>query len=277
VEEVLCDAVASFMASPEYLAQAEKQVKATTGKKMDYYEWLNSQKEQFKKHTFFTKYAHQTFAEGKEKNRKLLKSRQQSLVKDNTELEAMWDENRKLKKDLEKEKEQKASKGIETMFRTTMASHLQLSMMADNKANLMISINAIIASIMISSFVRNFAEVPHLIIPTVMLTMVCIGTIVFAILSTRPNIKSPSVPKENPDILFFGDFVHLSPDLYQQGMRNIMRNHEQLYNSMISNLYLQGKVLAKKYRLLKVSYNIFMVGFALVLLTYAIAYIFFGN
>lgn len=274
-EEVLCDAVASFLAAPDYLKQEEKQAKATSKKKRDLYEWLNKQVTLFKKHAYFTKYAQLTFSDGKEKNLKLLKKKLKELSKDNAELEAVWEENKKLKKDLNKEKEQKVFKGIETMFRTTMASHLQLSVMADGKANLMISINAIVASILISSFVRKFEEVPHLMIPSIMLTLVCVLTIVFAVLSTRPNIKKTNVPEDKRDLLFFGDFVQLSADTYKDGIRNIMRDPDKLYNSMIGNIYLQGKVLAKKYRLLKIAYTIFMVGFAVVLASYAVAWIFF--
>src|SRR5690606_31916083 len=100
-----------------------------------------------------------------------------------------------LKKDLRKEKEQKASKGIETMFRTTMASHLQLSVIADNKANMLISVNAIIASIMISSFFNKFQDVPHLLLPSILLTVVCLVTIILAIRSTRPNTKNTAMPE----------------------------------------------------------------------------------
>ena len=277
LEEALCDAVASFLAAPDYVAQEEKKAKAVSRKKRDLYEWLNSQISLFKKHSFFTRYAKSTYSDGKEKNSKLLKKKLKELTKDNAELEAIWEENKKLKKDLLKEKEQKVFKGIETMFRTTMASHLQLSVLADGKANLMISINAIVASILISSFVRKFEEVPHLMIPSIMLTLVCVLTIVFAVLSTRPNIKKTNVPEDKRDLLFFGDFVQLSADTYRDGIRNIMRDPDKLYNSMIGNLYLQGKVLAKKYRLLKIAYTIFMVGFAVVLASYAVAWLFFEN
>ena len=276
-EEAFCDAIASFLAAPDYLAQAEKQSQLTSGSEVEAYNWVIQQREIFKKQAYFTKFGKKTFADGKASNLKLLKEKKKNLTNDNAELETLWEENKKLKKDLDKEKDQKASKGIETMFRTTMASHLQLSVMADSKANLMISINAIIASIMISSFLRNIHEVPYLIIPSVLLTLVCVFTIVFAVLSTRPNIKTTANPPEKTDMLFFGDFVHLSSDTYKQGIRNIMRDHDKLYNSMIDNIYQQGMVLAKKYLLLKLAYTVFMVGFGIVLISYAIAYLFFSG
>lgn len=277
LEEALCDAVSSFLASDDYLLQAEKKAKAVPGSKSDQYEWMSRHKLLLKKHYYFTKYAKRAFSGGKEDNLKLLNKKRKELSKDNAELEALWEENKNLKKDLKKEKEQKVSKGIETMFRTTMASHLQLSVIADNKANMLISVNAIIASIMISSFVSKFSDVPHLIIPFILLTVVCIVTIIFAIQSTRPNIKNTPVPEGKIDFLFFGDFVQLNSDTYREGIRNIMRDHNLLYNSMADNIYLQGKVLSRKYRLLKQSYTVFAVGFGVVIVSYIVAWLFFDH
>ena len=274
LEEALCDAVSSFFASDDYLIQAERKAKPSPDSKSDQYEWMDRHKLLLKKHYYFTKYAKRAFSAGKENNLSLLKKRRKELSKDNAEVEALWEENKGLKKDLKKEKEQKVSKGIETMFRTTMASHLQLSVIADNKANMLISVNAIIASIMISSFVSRFSDVPHLIIPSILLTVVCISTIIFAIQSTRPNIKNTPVPDGKIDFLFFGDFVQLNADTYRDGIRNIMRDHNLLYNSMADNIYVQGTVLSRKYRLLKLSYTIFAVGLAIVLLSYILAWIF---
>ncbi|MCJ8165030.1 DUF5706 domain-containing protein [Pontibacter sp. E15-1] len=275
-EEVFCDAVASFLASQDYLLQAVKDTKATPAKSAEVYAELKRLRVLLQKHDYFTRYAKRVFSGGKEDTRKKLKKLSQEFSEDNAELQALWEENKQLRKDLGKEREQKVSKGIETMFRTTITNHIQLSVMADSKANLMISINAIITSIMISSFVRKFDEVPHLIGPSILLTLVCVLTIVFAVLSTRPNIKTKVAPKGRLDYLFFGDFVHLTADDYRTELRGIMHNHERLYDSMIDNIFVQGKVLARKYKLLKIAYTIFMVGFAVVLLSYAIAWLFFA-
>lgn len=184
----------------------------------------------------------------------------------------------KPKKEKSKKKKDKGSRGIETMFRTTMSSHLQLSSMADNKANLMISINSIIVSIIISSFLKNLEEMPQFLIPTILLTALCLVTITFALLSTRPRIKprpdkQETVRERKVDLLFFGDFMQLTPDAYKTGIKEILANNELLYDSMIDNIYAQGRVLEKKFRLLKIAYNLFMIGFPIVVLCYAIAFL----
>lgn len=76
------------------------------------------------------------------------------------------------------------------MFRTTSKNHLELSAMADNKANIMISVNTIILSVVVSVLIRKLYEYPNLVIPTIVLIIVSLTTIVLAILATRPNLSS---------------------------------------------------------------------------------------
>jgi predicted metal-dependent HD superfamily phosphohydrolase len=273
LEEALCDAVASFLASDAYVIVAEKQAKDTSTK-FGQYEWIERHITLLKKHYYFTKYAKRSFSAGKENNLKLLRKKRKELSKDNAEVEELWEENKSLKKNLRREKEQKVSKGIETMFRTTMASHLQLSVIADNKANMLISVNAIIASIMISSFFNKFQDVPHLLLPSILLTVVCLVTIILAIRSTRPNTSNTALPENKIDFLFFGNFIQLDSHTYREGVRNIMRDHNLLYNSMADNIYLQGKVLSRKYHLLKLAYTVFALGIGAVLLSYIVAWLF---
>ena len=177
--------------------------------------------------------------------------------------------NEKPKKDKKDKKNKKASKSIETMFRTTLANHIELSNMADQKAGLMISVNAIVISIMISFLISQFDDNPRLIAPTFLLVMVCLLTITFAILATKPSVKSAvnRLP-EDLDLLFFGDYTALSLDEYKAAMKSLIDSEKDLRDQLISNIYAQGKVLNRKYQRLKVAYTIFMVGFPIVIVVY---------
>ena len=120
----------------------------------------------------------------------------------------------KLKKKVKEVKELKPTRGIETMFRITSKNHMELSAIADNKANIMISINSIILSVLVSVLIRKLEEYPHMTIPAVGLTLVCLTTIVFAVLATRPNVSKGKFKREDiinkeTNLLFFGNF-HLS-------------------------------------------------------------------
>lgn len=175
------------------------------------------------------------------------------------------------KKDKEKDKEKKASRTVETMYRTTMANHIRLSEMADSKAGLMVSINSIIISIMTSFLVHEFAANPRLLIPTVVLVLVCLLTITFALLSTKPSIKhQQNNAVDKTDLLFFGDYVHLSLKEYKKAMNEMMEDDTLLRDSLIDNIYAQGKVIDHKFKLLSIAYTIFMYGFPVAIIGFLI-------
>jgi len=195
-----------------------------------------------------------------------------------------------------KKKEKKATdtlaepkRGIETMFRTMYSNHMKLSDMADKKAGMMIQLNAVILSIIITylgakssilaptgnaSFTRN----PILAVPMGVLLVTALGSVTSAILSAQPDVTSFKWLKKNPEIatnrrvnlLFFGQFTKLSLQHFQEGMRELMRQKDTLYNNMVTDVYYLGEVLDRKYKLLRVSYSIFMVGLILTALSFGI-------
>jgi len=186
----------------------------------------------------------------------------------------------KLKAKAKKAKELTPTRGIETMFRLTSKNHMELSAIADNKANIMISINSIILSVMVSVLIRKLEEYPHLTIPSLMITIVCLATIVFSILATRPNVTKGKferldITNKEANLLFFGNFHKMKLADYKWGMTEMLKDADYLYSSMIKDIYFLGAVLGKKYRLLRLSYTIFMFGFVLSILSFIIAEIFF--
>jgi hypothetical protein len=148
--------------------------------------------------------------------------------------------------------------------------------MADNKSNILITINSIILSVVVSVLVRKLEDNEYLIIPTVMLVSVCLTTMVFAILATRPNISSGRFNREDiknkrTNLLFFGNFHGMEIENYEWAMKEMMRDADYLYGSLIKDIYYLGKVLGKKYKYLRLSYNIFMYGFVIAILSFVIA------
>jgi hypothetical protein len=174
----------------------------------------------------------------------------------------------------EKKKKKKEGRSAETMFRTTLASHLQLSAMADQKAGLMISINSIIISVVITFLVSEVESSPRLLVPMTLLILVCLATITLALLSTRPSVRSKAqrstLDKSKIDLLFFGDYLALSRSEYKEAMKQLIKDEEQVKETMIDNIYAQGFVIERKYRLLKITYLVFMIGFPLVLLSFLV-------
>jgi len=151
------------------------------------------------------------------------------------------------------------------MFRIAESNSQRLSAMADNKAHILITVNSIILSAVISILLRKLGDNRDLILPTVLLLAVSICSMSFSILSTRPSLpRLTSRPsqrqKENNNLLFFGNFYHMSLESYQTEMHRLMESSGLIYNSLIKDIHTEGKVLARKYKLLRTSYNIFMFG-----------------
>ena len=166
---------------------------------------------------------------------------------------------------------------IQTFFRANYRNHINLSAIADNKANIMISVNAILISVLISLLTyKNITETnPMVLMPVIIFLVINMTSLVFAVLSIRPKVTSlndettaPDVTKQN--IVFFGNFVNLDLDKYEEAVDAMFRDGELLYGNMVRDLYYLGKVLDKKYRYLTLAYNTFMVGFVTTVVTFLI-------
>ncbi len=169
---------------------------------------------------------------------------------------------KKGKKD--KDKGLGTSRGVETMFRMAYRSHLTLSQMADNKANIMISINGIMISVVIASISPKLDANPWLLFPTGVLLVGCAISLVFAVLAARPRVTQrdltlADVERNNANILFFGNFARMSEADFVTGLTTLMQDTERLYVNMMRDIYGLGTVLQRKYTLIRTSYTVFMV------------------
>ena len=169
------------------------------------------------------------------------------------------------------------SRGIETMFRTSYRVNMDLSALADTKSNIMISINGLIISIILGTIASKIDANPWLLIPTPLLLIGCLISMTYAVLAARPRVSSREITLEDvrensANILFFGNFVHLSQDDYVQGMTELLQNTDRLYYNMIRDIYGLGSVLQAKFRLLRISYTVFMIALVVGVLAFIITF-----
>lgn len=160
------------------------------------------------------------------------------------------------------------ARAAQTFFRSNYRNHINLSAIADNKANIMISVNSILISVLITILTyRNITETnPSVLMPIIIFLMTGLASLIFAVLSARPKVTAINNDEKNMEaakrnIVFFGNFVSLNLQQYEEAMDAVLRDGELMYGNMTRDLYFLGKVLDKKYRYLSISYNIFMVGF----------------
>jgi hypothetical protein len=161
-----------------------------------------------------------------------------------------------------KKKKKKESRGIETMFRVTYQNHVALSRLADNKANMLISINGLIISVMIALVTRGVALAWNLT-PVLVLVAGCLVSLAFAVLGARPRLsRSPvtidDIRANSGNLLFFGQFTTMPLTEFQASLRVLMKDPELLYDHLGRQLYLMGESLNKKYRLLQLAYTTFL-------------------
>ena len=158
-------------------------------------------------------------------------------------------------------------RGVETMYRTTYRTHVNLSSIADNKANFMLTINSIIIGMLFTNGNNIISQIenPLLIYPIILLLATCLVALIFAIMATRPKVTEGKftrndIEQKRANLLFFGNFYNMNIHDFHWGMMEMIKDSDFLYSSMTRDLYYLGKVLAKKYSYLRICYGIFMYG-----------------
>ena len=293
LEQIICDGDLSHLGMESYWDRTGKfrqELILTRKSIMSEQDWVDFELNFMLNHNYHTAVANELFNKRKAKHIQQLLKQKRRLNPDKAptvEELALMDEEEKsgnIKKVLrESENELKMARfgrGVETMYRTTYRTHTNLSSMADSKANLMLSVNAIVISILVSNLLPKLQDGPtmKLIIPTILLTATCLGSMVFATLATRPKVTEGIVTREairarKANLLFFGNFYNMSLDEFQWGVNEMLKDPEFLYSSMSRDLYFLGIVLAKKYQYLSICYNIFMFGLIVSVAAFAISFV----
>jgi hypothetical protein len=176
-------------------------------------------------------------------------------------------------------KHKSGGKGAETLFRVTYSNQINHIRIADNKAHLILYINAGIISVImaVSGLKRSIESFEisslQLIIPVIFIVLSCLTSAVFAIRAAMPNVrKAPKSPSnENhgrSSLLFFGNIASKSMEQYMTEMENLIVSKKRIHENMIVDIYNQAKILSRKYKLLNVSYQVFMYGIIVGVLAY---------
>lgn len=293
LEQIVCDADLSHLATDDFFKRNKllrKETEAASNKKITKANWRKSTLEFLEAYHFHTDYSKNILEAGKQKNIEKLKKQieeddKETLKEKKTPEITLPGEVVVIEEKQKKEKKEKSNRperGVETMFRISSSNHQRLSDMADNKAHIMITTTSIIMSVVLSVLLRKLEDNAYLTIPVMLLLVVCVVTMVFCILATRPSIPHGTFTQEDLDtkrvnLLFFGNFYRMSLDEYAAGVKKMMEDSEFLYGSLTRDVYAQGVVLGKKYNLLRIGYSVFMFGIITSVLAFIIATVFFRN
>jgi len=278
LQEILCDADLFHLGSFDFADKSKrlrKELEAVGHVKIDKRQWRQKSIELLETHRYFTDYAQLLLNDRKETNLLQLRDKQDDGEANKGSAPMPAEKNNLLAR-VKKSKDERPEKGIETMFRITSGNNQKLSDMADGKAHILITVNSIILSAIISLVLKKLSEDNFLAIPSFILLTVSLLTMIFAILVTRPTIpkgvfKQEEIDNKTVNLLFFGNFYKMSLEAYQAGMIKVMNDEGFLYGTLIKDVYSQGAVLGKKYRLLRVAYSIFMFGLIIAVLAFIIS------
>ncbi len=230
-----------------------------------------------KEHTFYTEYALKNWQATKDENlAKLLKTKRKQTKKLNNE---------KVKaKYKAKYKNESPERGIQTFYRVALRNHIKLSDIADTKANILLSVNAIIISLVLSNLVSKLDSPSndYLVIPTLIFSVFCTIAIILSIIATRPNITRGEFTKEDVanksvNLTFFGNFHKMKLEEFEWAIEELLKDKDYVYSSLTKDLYFLGKVLDRKYRILRITYNVFMFGIIVSVIAFIISFQFISR
>lgn len=276
LEEIIRDADCSHFGKKSYMETSELLREeldilgiATYSQK----EWRDVNLKMFQtEQRFYTEYALTNWQEEKDKNiRRLIKGKkaEENLAK-----------KEKLKA---KYKSESPDRGIQTLFRITLKNHLTLSEIADTKANILLSVNAIIISLVLSNLITKLDNPSnnYLIYPTLIFVLFSVVSMVLAVLATRPNVTQGEFTKEDVrqrkvNLLFFGNFHKMKLQDYQWAINELVQDKDYIYSSLTKDLYYLGLVLNRKYKILRWTYSIFIIGMLVSVIAFVVAFKYFG-
>lgn len=176
------------------------------------------------------------------------------------------------------------SQGKQTIFRVTSRTQVNLIRIADNKANMIMGINAIIITVLMGIISSRMIQTPDaikgnvvLVIPVLLIILTALLTTYFAISSAKPKLlkfnKSNQGPAGKKSLLFFENVWDLTTEDYVERMETLLDSSEEMYQHMIIDIHNQSKVLHRKYHLLSKAYTVFIFGFITSVLTFIILWL----
>lgn len=218
--------------------------------------WYQLNQQFIKQHQYFTPAARATFEAMKLLNRKKLKK---------------WVKEGRKKKGTPSAEQGEPyvsiveSRSSQMMFKTALRNHLDLSNLADNKANNMVGINAAIITFALPLLSSQVKLHPEMLLPFLVLGLACLTSMVFAILATVPIkmtgfTSEKAIQEGKSNLFFFGNFYSMTYETYRQGIRVVTSNEDKLEDSIMRDLFFLGRSLGRKYRQLRICYIIFMIG-----------------
>lgn len=168
--------------------------------------------------------------------------------------------------------------GKQTLIKTTLRNQIDLVSITDQKANMLLSINAIILSIVLTlSSARLLIDISEKIsstpitIPIIGLLLTCLFSGILCIYAAKPPRNSNKNKAGDIGILMLTVKDKLkNENAFLEEMENILSSNDLIYRNMILDIHKLGLLLTRKYKLLRFAYYFFFIGITVSVLAFIV-------
>lgn len=173
------------------------------------------------------------------------------------------------KEEKTKKKSKKLPKDVLNIIRTTMRNNIELTNIADNKANVLLGINALMLTFLVPLLIpyTDVIKHYHLTIPLSILVGSGFITIYLSVLVLKPGkffANSKAMKKgDNVSPFFFGNFYKMNKEEYKEYVNKSVVESSSVKDHLTDDLHYIGSRLGRKMELIRIAFNIFMIGFFL--------------
>lgn len=283
-EAAFQDAVTLHYASKKFSKRLEQLWKEqqATGQKISKNDWYKTQLVHLETHRYFTPLGKEKWEKRKAENIAALQKEVKKMDKQldvalMQELQVDSEKLKSLKKKLSKV-EDSPERGVETWFRTASRNLYTRRQIVDTKSNIMITMNAIIISVMLGNVYPQLNDNPHLIWAITPMILTNVLSIAYAIFATRPVLANGFFTKEEVDaktvrLTTFDDFYQVPLPDYEWAVKEMLQDRDFLYDTLIRDMHRLGLDLAVRYKNIRLSYQVFLGGLIISLLSFGSCYL----
>lgn len=165
-----------------------------------------------------------------------------------------------------KKKKGGLSKKTINVIRTTLRNNIDLTAIADNKANVLLSLNALMIAAIFPIVFSNieFVKEYYLWLPLSIMAATCFSTIYYATQVLKPSdfdkMKESYSSNGKPSPFFFGNFYKNSAPEYFLMIKDSLKDADDIKSHLAQDLYYIGRRLGEKMSMVRTAYNIFVIG-----------------
>ena len=167
---------------------------------------------------------------------------------------------------MEQKQKKKFSKDTLNIIRTTMRNSIELTHIADNKANVLLSLNALMITFLIPFTIPYFDIISeyNLGYALTLLVLTCLITIYMSALVLKPGkFKQYQKDLERGIFVspfFFGNFYKMNKEEFNLYIQNAVSKNEMVKTHLADDLHWIGSILGKKMELIRIAFSIFLTG-----------------